>query len=58
VLQRGYAVVYDRSGQVAHSVRQIQSGDDLTIRLKDGRVDAHARQIHLNPPEGGATDER
>lgn len=58
VLQRGYAVVYDRSGQVAHSVRQIQSGDDLTIRLKDGRVDASARQIHLNPPEGEATDER
>ena len=58
VLQRGYAVVYDRSGQVAHSVRQIQSGDDLTIRLKDGRVDASARQIYLNPPEGEATDER
>ncbi|MEW6181170.1 MAG: exodeoxyribonuclease VII large subunit [Chloroflexota bacterium] len=57
VLQRGYAVVMDRSGQVAHSARQIHSGDELTIRLKDGRVDALARQIHLDPREGEANHE-
>lgn len=58
VLQRGYAVVIDRNGQVAHSARQIHSGDDLTIRLKDGRVDALARQIDLDTLEGEANYER
>ncbi len=57
VLQRGYAVIYDRDGQVIHTVQTIQSGDDLTIRLKDGRVEAQARQIFSSFPDGESTDE-
>ncbi len=57
VLQRGYAVIYDRDGQVIHTVQTIQSGDDLTIRLKDGRVEAQARQIFSSFPAGESTDE-
>lgn len=58
VLQRGYAVVMERNGQVAHSVQHIHPGDELTIRLKDGRVEALARQIVLDSHEGEARDER
>ncbi len=57
VLQRGYAVIYDRGGQVIHTVQTIRSGDDLTIRLKDGQVEAQARQIFSSFPDGESTDE-
>lgn len=43
VLQRGYAVVTnDRSGRVVTDAREVESGDELQIRLAHGRVRAAA----------------
>ncbi len=58
VLERGYAAVMGRNGQVIHSVQQIHSGDEVTIRLKDGRVEALARQIVPDSHQGEANHER
>src|SRR5689334_11554704 len=37
-LQRGYAVVQDRSGAVVRAPGQVSSGDDLRIRVAEGEV--------------------
>lgn len=58
VLQRGYSVVYDNKGRVIHSAGHIHAGDEVTIRLKDGRVDALARQVHFDSREGEANHEQ
>ena len=36
VLQRGYAIVTATNGQIIHSTRQVQTGDDLAVRVGDG----------------------
>lgn len=40
VLQRGYAVVFDKQGRVLQSVTHVQRGGNLTIRLADGTISA------------------
>ncbi|MEN4011583.1 MAG: exodeoxyribonuclease VII large subunit [Bellilinea sp.] len=44
VLRRGYAVVLGASG-VIHSARAVQPGDELSVRLADGRIQAQAQRI-------------
>lgn len=43
VLDRGYSVVFDNSGNIVSSAKNIQSGDDLKIRLRDGTKDVTAK---------------
>ena len=40
VLSRGYAMAQNQDGEVVRSVRQIQSGDKISIIVSDGRIDA------------------
>ncbi len=42
VLQRGYALVRDSSGQAVRSVSSVAGGDRLSIEVADGRFDAEA----------------
>ncbi|MFR1436667.1 MAG: exodeoxyribonuclease VII large subunit [Acutalibacteraceae bacterium] len=41
VLSRGYSIVY-RDGEVQHSAQGIRTGDKLSLRLSDGRVECTA----------------
>lgn len=41
VLSRGYSIVY-KDGEVQHSVEGIRSGDKLSLRLSDGRIECTA----------------
>jgi exodeoxyribonuclease VII large subunit len=42
VMQRGYSLVYDEKGKkLVNSTRQVQIGDIIKVRLKDGRLQAH-----------------
>ncbi len=38
VLQRGYAIVTDSDGHVIRSVKQVKTGDNLTLRVFDGTI--------------------
>ena len=40
VLTRGYAMAQNQDGEVVRSVRQVQSGDKISITVSDGRIDA------------------
>ena len=47
VLQRGYALMTDTSGQAVTSIRQAQPGDALRATLSDGAVDVTVSQPRL-----------
>ena len=40
VLSRGYAMAQNQSGEVLRSVKQVESGDQIAIRISDGRISA------------------
>ncbi len=44
LLQRGYAIAYDASGKVLRSPDQVALGDDISIRLAQGALDAEVRR--------------
>jgi len=44
LLQRGYAIAYDASGKVLHSADQVAAGDDISVRLARGQLDATVRR--------------
>jgi exodeoxyribonuclease VII large subunit len=43
LLERGYAIAYDASGKVLRSADQVAVGDDITVRLARGGLDATVR---------------
>ena len=43
VLERGYAIVLGKEGKVRKSIKQVKSGDPLTLRLADGVLEAEAK---------------
>ncbi|HXW55501.1 MAG TPA: exodeoxyribonuclease VII large subunit [Candidatus Cybelea sp.] len=45
LLERGYAIAYDPSGKVLRSPDQVAAGDDITLRLAHGQVDATVRRV-------------
>ena len=45
VLSRGYSVAVRQDGVIAHSVRQLSPGDEITLRLSDGSVQADINSI-------------
>ena len=49
-LQRGYAVVQSADGSVVASTARTAVGDDLSIRLADGRVLATTTAVEPAPP--------
>jgi exodeoxyribonuclease VII large subunit len=44
LLQRGYAIAYDASGKVLHSADQVAVGEDISVRLARGELDARVRR--------------
>jgi exodeoxyribonuclease VII large subunit len=45
LLERGYAIAYDASGKVVRSADQITPGDDISLRLARGQIDATVRRV-------------
>jgi exodeoxyribonuclease VII large subunit len=43
LLERGYAIAYDRSGKVLRSPGQVAIGDEIGVRLARGQLDATVR---------------
>jgi exodeoxyribonuclease VII large subunit len=43
LLERGYAIAYDASGNVLRSSDQVAIGDDISVRLARGEIDATVR---------------
>ena len=50
-LGSGYSYVEDSAGHNIRSVRQVREGQDITIRVKDGRIGA--RVVRIGPAENG-----
>lgn len=46
-LDRGYAIVMDEDGNVAHSATQLQGKKDAVIRMRDGEVATEIREVRL-----------
>lgn len=44
LLERGYAIAYDAAGQVLRSPDQVALGEDISVRLARGQVDATVRR--------------
>ena len=44
LLERGYAIAYDASGNVLRSPDQVALGDDISVRLARGTLDAQVRR--------------
>lgn len=44
LLERGYAIAYDASGKVLRSPDQIAAGDEISVRLARGEIDATVRR--------------
>ncbi len=44
LLERGYSIAYDSSGKVLRSADQVALGDDVSVRLAKGRLDATVRR--------------
>lgn len=53
VMQRGFSLVYDASGQLAKSVEQIAPGEEVVIRLTDGSASARVEQIYREEKRDG-----
>jgi exodeoxyribonuclease VII large subunit len=44
LLERGYSIAYDASGKVLRSPEQVAPGDDISVRLARGAIDATVRR--------------
>jgi len=44
ILERGYAIAYDASGKVLRSPDQVSIGEDISVRVARGEVDATVRR--------------
>lgn len=41
IMERGYSLVYNEKDELVKSVRQVQPGDTIQVRLQDGHLDCH-----------------
>lgn len=48
VLSRGYSAVYDKTGSVVKSIRDVHSGDTIRVETGDGTIDATVSAVHSN----------
>jgi exodeoxyribonuclease VII large subunit len=48
LLERGYAIAYDASGKVLRSPDQVALGEDISVRLARGQLDATVRRKRGN----------
>ena len=45
VLDRGYSVTMDKSGNSLRSVMDVQSGEELQVRLEDGTLQTKIKSV-------------
>ena len=45
VLNRGYSVVIDKSGNLLRSVKGVQSGEEIEVRLEDGTLETKVTSV-------------
>jgi exodeoxyribonuclease VII large subunit len=50
ILERGYAIAYDASGRVLRSPDQVAIGDDISVRVARGEIDATVRRTKKSAP--------
>lgn len=54
VMQRGYSLVYDEKGKgLINSVRKVQPGDIVNVRMTDGRLTCHVWSMEDNEHDNG-----
>jgi len=46
IITRGYSVAYNKNGGIVKSVREIAPGDSISVKLKDGEVEANITKVH------------
>ncbi|BDG36727.1 exodeoxyribonuclease VII large subunit [Saccharococcus caldoxylosilyticus] len=51
IMERGYSLVYNEKKELVKSIRQLQIGDMIQVRLQDGQIDCHVwgmeeKQLH------------
>ncbi len=51
IMERGYSIVY-QNNEVANSVKTIEVGTNIQIRLQDGTAEATVQSIKMNDGEG------
>ncbi len=44
VLDRGYAIAYDAKGNVIRAADAVEIGEDISLRLARGRIEAQVRR--------------
>ena len=55
-ITRGYGAVYSESGNVLTSISEVNSGDNIRVRFKDGTVGATVNSVTKTKNKGGFTD--
>ena len=50
-IARGYSAVFNESGELIKSVRQVKVGDKISFRTYDGTVDGEVTAVKPNPDE-------
>jgi exodeoxyribonuclease VII large subunit len=45
VLERGYSIVTDKNGNVIKSASGVSAGDNISIKLSDGRILADVQEV-------------
>ena len=53
VVARGYSTVFDRRGVLIKSVSQVETGDEISVSLTDGKVYAHIQKIETDKIQEG-----
>jgi exodeoxyribonuclease VII large subunit len=53
ILNRGYALVFDASGQLVKDASRLKTGDDISARLSRGRVQARVNSVEPAAESGG-----
>jgi len=46
VLERGYAMVTQTSGEVVRSINQVQPNEDLQVKVSDGQFDVRVKEAN------------
>jgi len=54
ILERGYAIAYDAAGRVLRSPDQVATGDDISVRLARGILDATVQRKKKLNSSGGS----
>ncbi len=53
IMARGYGISYNQEGNVIKSIKEVNQGDQIDVRLKDGYVQAEVQKIKEADDSGG-----